>query len=157
MNLIEFLYFRQKNNLAFHDRQTNMYNRNWWELFAKERKQNEELYLIMIDLNGLKTINDTKGHLYGDKYIESFAEKINKHFPNDDVCRLGGDEFLVITKIEPFDKIFALQNEFSHFSFGMSYKQKNDKLGQCLKKADLNMYRMKQWKKEKQIDFNKNL
>lgn len=56
--------------------------------------------LLIFDVNGFKTINDTYGHIEGDKFIKRFSHKLLKAFPNDFVGRLGGDEFLVFVKGE---------------------------------------------------------
>ena len=53
--------------------------------------------LAFLDLDGLKTINDTLGHEAGDNYIKAFASTIRGVFSEEVViCRMGGDEFLII-------------------------------------------------------------
>lgn len=54
--------------------------------------------IIVIDLNGLKTINDTRGHHIGDKYIQDSAAILKKSVfsRNQAVYRIGGDEFVII-------------------------------------------------------------
>lgn len=79
-NLIEYLYFKQKHNLAFHDRQTKVYNRNWWELKAKKLFAKEKIYITILDLNCLKRINDSQGHHQGDKLIMIFSKKLKSFF-----------------------------------------------------------------------------
>jgi diguanylate cyclase (GGDEF)-like protein len=55
--------------------------------------------VLMIDLNGLKGINDTLGHLSGDLAIQAIAERIRETIRAGDAAyRLGGDEFAVITR-----------------------------------------------------------
>ena len=56
-----------------------------------------EISIAIIDLNGLKKVNDTFGHNEGDHYLRAAAQSIQQNVrTNDLVCRLGGDEFLVI-------------------------------------------------------------
>lgn len=149
MNVIEWLYLHQSNNLAYYDRLTQLLNRNWWELYAKKKLDNKPLYLSIIDLDDLKKINDTEGHIYGDTLLIDFANKLKEYFPKDKLCRLGGDEFLIISKEEPIQTLFDLENnENFNFSFGMCIKSAAMSLSDALKHADEHMYRMKSWRKE---------
>ena len=52
--------------------------------------------IVFIDLNGLKIINDIKGHLAGDEALKKAAALIKEVFEGDEVFRVGGDEFLVL-------------------------------------------------------------
>lgn len=52
--------------------------------------------VIFADLNGLKYTNDEQGHLSGDKVLRSAAEILQYVFPEEDVYRAGGDEFMVL-------------------------------------------------------------
>lgn len=148
-NIIEWLYLRQTNNLAYYDRLTQLLNRNWWELYAKKQLDNKPLYLSIIDLDDLKKINDTKGHSSGDTLLIDFSNKLKEYFPKDKLCRLGGDEFLIISEQEPIETLFDLEkNEKFNFSFGMCIKPAAMSLSDALKHADTHMYRMKSWRKE---------
>ena len=149
MNIIEWLYLHQSNNLAYYDRLTQLLNRNWWELYAKKQLDNKPLYLSIIDLDDLKKINDTEGHIYGDTLLIDFANKLKEYFPKDKLCRLGGDEFLIISEQEPIETLFDLEkNEKFNFSFGMCIKSATMNLSDALKHADEHMYCMKSWRKE---------
>lgn len=64
-----------------------------------ENQGHQEKYsVIVIDLNGLKTINDTRGHQIGDKYIQDSAAILKKSVfsKSQVVYRIGGDEFVII-------------------------------------------------------------
>lgn len=66
---------------------------------AKELPEN--LTMFSIDINGLKTVNDTLGHLAGDELICGTADVVKGTFKNDGVCyRTGGDEFIVICDMD---------------------------------------------------------
>ena len=52
--------------------------------------------LIFADLNGLKLINDTRGHGAGNEFLQSFARKLLEHFPSEYIYRISGDEFFVV-------------------------------------------------------------
>jgi diguanylate cyclase (GGDEF)-like protein/PAS domain S-box-containing protein/putative nucleotidyltransferase with HDIG domain len=85
--------------LADHDHLTEAYNRRYFE--HEYNGKNTEVYyplaVLTGDLNGLKLINDSFGHLSGDHAIQQFAVEIRKHIPNDAIlARIGGDEFAVI-------------------------------------------------------------
>ena len=148
-NIIEWLYLRQNNNLAYYDRLTQLLNRNWWELYAKKRLNDKPLYLSIIDLDDLKKINDTEGHSSGDTLLIDFSNELKEYFPKDKLCRLGGDEFLIISEQEPIETMFNLEkNEKFNFSFGMCIKPAAMNLSDALKHADAHMYRMKSWRKE---------
>jgi diguanylate cyclase (GGDEF)-like protein len=55
------------------------------------------LALIMLDLNGLKTVNDTRGHQAGDERLQTLADALGQTFRGGDCAyRVGGDEFAVI-------------------------------------------------------------
>lgn len=57
--------------------------------------------IVFSDINGLKVINDTRGHEKGNEYICSFVEKMRRHFPEQNCYRISGDEFLVVSIDEP--------------------------------------------------------
>lgn len=67
-------------------------------------EMNEELAstgigaLLIFDVNGFKSVNDTFGHAAGDEFIKRFASRISKAFDKEIVGRLGGDEFVVFIK-----------------------------------------------------------
>jgi diguanylate cyclase (GGDEF)-like protein/PAS domain S-box-containing protein len=64
---------------------------------ARAKKGNRSLYLLYIDIDHFKDINDTFGHLAGDTTLETVAERLSNALPHDSVIgRLAGDEFAVI-------------------------------------------------------------
>ena len=56
--------------------------------------------LIAIDLNGFKAVNDQYGHSVGDAVLECVAQRLARTFERDFVARIGGDEFMVLTRCE---------------------------------------------------------
>ncbi len=84
-----------------HDSLTNIYNRRAFrakldEMFAHRSEELKHAALIMLDLDNLKYFNDTFGHEYGDQYIISAADAIQKALPENAFCaRISGDEFNV--------------------------------------------------------------
>ena len=88
-------------SLSLEDPLTGLYNRRGFITIAKEylqlasRKQ-EDMFLMFIDLDGLKKINDTYGHNMGDEILISLAEILSSTFRKSDIkARIGGDEFAV--------------------------------------------------------------
>jgi diguanylate cyclase (GGDEF)-like protein len=88
--------------VASRDELTGLYNRRYFyqaveNELGKARASREPLALLMIDLDGLKTINDEYGHNVGDVIIANLGKVIVKHTRGSDVAaRLGGDEFGIL-------------------------------------------------------------
>lgn len=95
---------------AIFDTLTQVYNRN-----AGVQKINQKLEMMdektssifmILDLDFFKQLNDTLGHVIGDKALIDVASILKRHFRSDDVvCRLGGDEFVVFLQRCPLDVI----------------------------------------------------
>jgi diguanylate cyclase (GGDEF)-like protein len=94
--------YAQVEELAARDRLTGLYNRRLFEehldvAVARAQRSGEELSLLVIDLDGLKRINDLGGHTAGDEALKALAEALTTTTRATDIsCRLGGDEFAVI-------------------------------------------------------------
>jgi len=88
--------------MASRDELTQLYNRRYFyeriqAQLAETRYTKEPLALLLLDVDGLKGINDEHGHLVGDRIIANLGKIIAKHTRNSDVpARLGGDEFAVL-------------------------------------------------------------
>ena len=75
---------------------------------------------VILDLDNFKSINDTHGHLTGDKVIKSLASMLRRSFRRSDVVgRYGGEEFVVIMQDTKIDAAVVVMNrvreEFSRF------------------------------------------
>lgn len=64
--------------------------------------------VIMVDMNNLKRINDEYGHKTGDQYINGCFQIICKVFRNSSIFRIGGDEFVIISKNSDYENRFML-------------------------------------------------
>lgn len=88
--------------LAYIDELTRVGNRRFFvrelgTLAAHTLRAEESLGLVTVDLNGLKEVNDARGHPVGDRVIAALAAALrNSVRPTDHVCRIGGDEFCVL-------------------------------------------------------------
>lgn len=93
--------------LAYYDQLTGLYNRTAYEEFTKNRDFNpEDCVVLIMDLNNLKSCNDSFGHDKGDVYIKEAAKTIGELFGNAGNCyRMGGDEFYVLAKNETSDDL----------------------------------------------------
>ncbi|MBQ2761788.1 MAG: EAL domain-containing protein [Mailhella sp.] len=82
---------------AQEDSLTSFLNRTQFDVEVKEAfSTHEKGTLFIIDLDGFKQVNDTFGHLMGDKVLKNTAKRIRLSFRKDDILsRYGGDEFLV--------------------------------------------------------------
>ncbi len=67
------------------------------DLWVEANKNKSDLVCMMIDVDHFKIVNDTHGHDAGDEVLRELSRTLSHVLRNDDVvCRLGGDEFLVI-------------------------------------------------------------
>lgn len=72
-----------------------------------------EFCVLVCDVNGLKTINDTQGHKAGDAYIRAASALICGIFKRSPVFRVGGDEFVVLPRGKDFENRGALLGELN--------------------------------------------
>nr|WP_255726834.1 sensor domain-containing diguanylate cyclase [Sporosarcina sp. ACRSM] len=156
--------------LSTHDILTGLYNRNYFEKII-ERYNNEincPIALILCDLDELKGINDTFGHVEGDKILQQSAKMIREFFSkNATVARIGGDEFVIILPNHTSLQAEMLCQEFEAQIADFNEKTKERKLSlslghastersignmdNLLTQADKRMYQNKNDKKQKQL------
>jgi diguanylate cyclase len=145
--------------IVYEDALTKSYNRKWFEdHFLSSDKQTMSLdgVIAMIDLNKFKHINDTYGHVVGDKILVHIAHKLKEI--GGHVVRFGGDEFLVVfgngesvAKIEKkIDSMllhcaktsfkFATETFKVSFAYGVTAFEKGAELSSVIDFADKAMY-----------------
>jgi diguanylate cyclase (GGDEF)-like protein len=96
------MLYKEMKELAARDKLTGLYNRRLFEeqfdaAVARSQRNGEELSLLVVDLDGLKRINDLGGHPAGDEALRALAEALVESSRAGDIaCRLGGDEFAII-------------------------------------------------------------
>ena len=80
------------------DELTNIYNRRFFQETIEDMLSSHATFAIaLIDIDGLKFVNDQLGHIIGDEYILSVVSEINNHISQTDIfSRIGGDEFVLI-------------------------------------------------------------
>ena len=143
---------------VYKDELTHVYNRKWLHdnMLDNENKFLEDGTLSMIDLNFFKLINDTYGHVVGDKVLIFIANQLSK--TQASVIRYGGDEFIIIFKNNinsdlAFQKLDELRQKIIHkklktgndsfkisFSIGTYEFEEGDNLSNIIELADKNMY-----------------
>ncbi len=130
----------------------NAMNSRVFQLNDDEAARGRGVGAIFIDVNGLKVVNDTKGHRAGDKLIMSVAETLRDICRGKEVYRAGGDEFVIIaadTPREEFDSLFDKLKSYSgkdggpSFAIGAAYEDKNVSMKRIMKAADAEMYKDK--------------
>ncbi|MBP1680733.1 MAG: putative diguanylate cyclase [Proteobacteria bacterium] len=111
-------------NLSHFDGLTGLYNRlMFMTIFQKEihkvKRNHHHLFLVILDIDDFKPINDTYGHLVGDEAIKTTAHTLQHLLrTSDTIARFGGDEFII--SIVDHDKDAAstivnrILNEFNH-------------------------------------------
>lgn len=87
-------------NIAYFDVSTNSYKRAYGMEYLEESiKRNKNVFsVVFFDLDGLKMVNDKFGHNEGDIYIESVVNVLRNVFGKYMICRMGGDEFMVVLR-----------------------------------------------------------
>ena len=148
--------------MAYTDELTGLYNRRAFHDKVKEiDEKKENVTIVYADMNGLKWINDNRGHYMGDEAIKLVASMINKHLPSSiGNYRIGGDEFsslCVGNTVDEIEKICSEINndlanheeEFKHIisiSYGVvGYESDSEKtVSECVVEADKIMYSRKQ-------------
>ncbi|MDZ7923694.1 MAG: EAL domain-containing protein [Marinagarivorans sp.] len=107
---------------AFHDSLTGLPNRallaeRFTTILAHAKRHQKIFALFLMDLDNFKNINDTLGHDVGDELLVIIADRLTTTLRDEDfICRLGGDEFLIITENLPSQ---ASSNRIAEKLFGM--------------------------------------
>lgn len=84
------------NYKASHDELTRVYNRAAYDLLLSTLDR-DSTYMLLVDADHFKDVNDNYGHEVGDRVLQKIAETVRHNFRSDDfVCRIGGDEFVVL-------------------------------------------------------------
>lgn len=149
--------------LAEHDPLTELANRRMFQIYLNDIiNKNHKGAVIMMDLDNFKSINDTLGHLFGDKVLKHVADTL-KSLQSDSVfvSRFGGDEFLILCRCndnnldlhEFIDKLYKAirkpfyieENEINiAFSLGISmFPNDSSSIDELIMNADLALYEAK--------------
>lgn len=161
----------ERQKLIYLDGLTGIYNRLYFNVLEAEYNSRigEEAF-IMMDLNGLKMVNDTFGHAYGDQMLLAFAACLTETFSDGTVIRMGGDEFLVILsqiEVKTLEERFArLEENCAHkvididgkdsvtptAAVGWSIRASHQTVNEAIVEADQMMYQHKASLKRRRSD-----
>ncbi|NEQ53583.1 MAG: EAL domain-containing protein [Leptolyngbya sp. SIO3F4] len=153
---------------ALHDPLTDLPNRTLllerleFAIHRSKRKENYRYAVLFLDLDRFKVINDSLGHVVGDRLLVAIAQRLKKHLRKIDlVARLGGDEFLILLEdigsteevVQIAERILADCQEpiaidehkiFTSISIGIVLgAQHYDQATDLIRDADIAMYRAK--------------
>lgn len=144
------------------DRVTGLFNRQYFDEIiqreiAKSARYGTPLSMIMIDLDNFKQLNDTRGHLAGDRALSEIARTIRENIRSSDIAaRWGGDEFILASPTDSSQalalalKLQELLAGLDHGgygpvtgSIGVSSFRDGDDENSLTKRADRAMYEVK--------------
>lgn len=159
--------------ISITDEMTSLYNRRGFLMLAEKQIQIAnrtpgEIYVLYVDCDRLKVINDTQGHKAGDLFIKETADLLKETFRKSDIIgRLGGDEFVVLLVDEEGKESEAIlkarlveaiakrnQQPDREFPFSLSYgisrydRNNPSSVEKLLSQADRRMYQNKQGRPE---------
>jgi diguanylate cyclase (GGDEF)-like protein/PAS domain S-box-containing protein len=151
---------------AFHDSLTNLANRALFgdrveHAVRRQARSGRVAALLVLDLDGFKTVNDSLGHVIGDELLVAVATRLQSTLRDaDTAARLGGDEFGILLEdlettaeanevaqrlIDALDPPFVLAGRevFIHASVGVTLAGPGDEPLELLRNADTAMYQAK--------------
>lgn len=144
--------------LGKHDVLTKLYNRAFYaeEINRLERSPLRPVSVVMIDLNGLKAVNDALGHATGDTLLQRVGEILNGAVtaPNQ-AARIGGDEFAILMPgadgkaigvlVEAIRNLLRINNQYYSslpisLSLGSATSEQGEAIEAVIRRADAAMY-----------------
>lgn len=163
------IYFNNQKKEANYDELTGVYNRRAFNKMAnKIYYSNKLMFLMLMDADDFKIINDKYGHLEGDKALIQIAyilnRAINNTHKNYSLARYGGDEFVIVGNIQNKDEVAQLINQIEeeekkynketnnkyNIKLSIGYALQNDNhtlVEDLIKEADALMYAKKRKRK----------
>ena len=118
-------------------------------LSMNKQAKKQTVGIVFVDLNSLKETNDSLGHEAGDKLLKNAADMLRHGFPDEDIYRAGGDEFMVMvlgkTQAQFENKVSELrkavqENTDVSFAIGASFNMDSQQVCATMKNADALMY-----------------
>jgi len=153
---------------------TNIYNRKFFnekldELLSLHNRYSYKFSFLIFDIDNFKSINDTYGHIIGDKVLVDLTSLVSLYIrSNDYFFRIGGEEFVILLSQTTFEKaqnvankirliiekdLKSLENKKITVSIGLTQVKQEDSVQSIYKRADDLLYKAKeQGKNRVEID-----
>lgn len=118
-------------SLAIKDTLTGAYNRNFFNVIIaneveRSKRYGDKFSIIMFDIDNFKNINDTFGHLHGDRLLRECASILQRSIRSSDfLVRYGGDEFIILTTEIGDDECDKLMSRVDKLIAGWNADPKN--------------------------------
>lgn len=111
------VYIEIQISISFIDDLSGLYNRKDMNHYLNKLQsdKNRHVYGFMMDINDFKAINDTYGHLKGDRALIKFGKILQHSIDKDSVAiRMGGDEFVIFAKLKSDEEALALKKQIKY-------------------------------------------
>ena len=152
--IANYLLLNRLKVLSSKDMLTGVLNRNEMNNYVdrlsnETSDKKESIGVVFVDLNGLKRVNDEKGHNAGDTLLKDAAKALEEVFDVNNIYRAGGDEFTMIVPgasaedlIEWTKKLREIAGKYENLSFAIGSCAESDSrnVREALKIADQRMY-----------------
>ena len=109
--LMSFHSARLLSMAATKDKLTELPNRYHIAKYEKDYMK-EDRWIALADIDDFKKINDTYGHNFGDYVLKKLAELMQKELKDCEICRWGGEEFLIVGRGRDMDSVSRLLDSF---------------------------------------------
>ena len=154
---------KQLETMSYTDQLTGVYNRRFLlasidEAMRRSFDSRAPLTVCIMDIDHFKIVNDTYGHLYGDKVLAKIAEVISGCISSNEVLgRYGGEEFVILFKNSDLNRSLAIIDNFlselkniqwEHggsitLSLGVNIYSRGISYSKFMEQADANLYKAK--------------
>ncbi|NRD73179.1 GGDEF domain-containing protein [Shewanella sp. VB17] len=160
--LYNAMQYKEISQQAMYDSLTKLGNRHYYaqslqKAIANSTRHESSLSMIILDLDNFKTLNDSHGHLLGDKILVEFGQLLTIAMRDtDQAFRIGGDEFVIIVRGDAnaasilCERILSLMSSNQLFnqyqatsSLGVSQWQQNETATIVYERADKALYQAK--------------
>ena len=111
------VYIENQISVSFIDDLSGLYNRKYMNHYLNKLQsdKNRHVYGFLLDINEFKAINDTYGHLTGDRALIQFGKNLQHSIDKDSVAiRMGGDEFVIFAKLKSDEEALALKKQIKY-------------------------------------------
>ena len=111
------VYIENQISVSFIDDLSGLYNRKYMNHYLNKLQsdKNRHVYGFLLDINEFKAINDTYGHLTGDRALIKFGKILQHSIDKDSVAiRMGGDEFVIFAKLKSDEEALALKKQIKY-------------------------------------------